>query len=157
MVFNSNIFKKSKCFTYGYHLSTSMSKGSVHVFFKREHQAWNECNPSALCNVQVEIKQTAVHTWGGWTSQVVKHWRIHLPSRRRGFDPWVRKIPWRRKWQPTPVFLPGKSHGQRSLAGYSPCGRQRVRHTTWWLDNNDNIQAWGSKIQNPGSCIMTQS
>ena len=40
--------------------------------------------------------------------------------KRRGFDPWVRKIPWRRKWQPTPVFLTGKSHGQRSLAGYSP-------------------------------------
>ena len=40
--------------------------------------------------------------------------------RRHGFDPWVRKIPWRRKWQLTPVFLPGKSHGQRSLAGYSP-------------------------------------
>ena len=36
------------------------------------------------------------------------------------FDPWVRKIPWRRKWQPTPVFLPGKFHGQRSLAGYGP-------------------------------------
>ena len=36
------------------------------------------------------------------------------------FDPWVGKIPWRRKWQPTPVFLPGKSHGERSLAGYSP-------------------------------------
>ena len=36
------------------------------------------------------------------------------------FDPWVRKISWRRKWQPTPVFLPGESHGQRSLAGYSP-------------------------------------
>ena len=39
--------------------------------------------------------------------------------RRRGFDPWVRKIPWRRKRQPTPVFLPEKSHGKRSLAGYS--------------------------------------
>ena len=39
-----------------------------------------------------------------------------------GFDPWVRKIPWRRRWQPTPVFLPGKSHGQRSLVGYSPWG-----------------------------------
>ena len=39
--------------------------------------------------------------------------------RRYGFNPWVRKIPWRRKWQPTPVFLPGESHGQRSLAGYS--------------------------------------
>ena len=37
-----------------------------------------------------------------------------------GFNPWVLKIPWRRKWQPTPVFLPGKSHGQRSLVGYSP-------------------------------------
>jgi len=35
------------------------------------------------------------------------------------FDPWVRKIPWRRKWQLTPIFLPEKSHGQRSLAGYS--------------------------------------
>ena len=35
---------------------------------------------------------------------------------------WIRKIPWRRKWQPTPLFLPGKSHGQRSLVGYSPYG-----------------------------------
>ena len=42
------------------------------------------------------------------------------PCRRHRFDPWVEKIPWRRKQQPTPVFLPGKSHGQRSLAGYSP-------------------------------------
>ena len=40
--------------------------------------------------------------------------------RRHSFDPWVRKIPWRRKWQPTPVSLPGKSHGHRSLAVYSP-------------------------------------
>ena len=39
---------------------------------------------------------------------------------RCGFDPWVGKISWSRKWQPTPVFLPGKSHGQRSLASYSP-------------------------------------
>ena len=38
------------------------------------------------------------------------------------FDPWVGKIAWKRKWQPTPVFLPGKFHGQRSLAGYSPWG-----------------------------------
>ena len=39
-----------------------------------------------------------------------------------GFDPWVRKIPWRKEWQPTPVFLPRKSHGQRNLAGFSPWG-----------------------------------
>ena len=38
------------------------------------------------------------------------------------FDPWVGKIPWRRAWQPTPVFLTGKFHGQRSLVGYSPWG-----------------------------------
>ena len=37
--------------------------------------------------------------------------------RRLKFDPWVKKIPWRRKWQPTPVFLPGKPHGQGNLAG----------------------------------------
>ena len=40
--------------------------------------------------------------------------------RRRVSDPWVGKIPWSRKWQPTSVFLPGESHGQRCLAGYSP-------------------------------------
>ena len=42
------------------------------------------------------------------------------------FDPWVRKIPGRKIWQPSPVFLPGKSHGQRSLASYSPRGCERV-------------------------------
>jgi len=41
----------------------------------------------------------------------------------------VRKIPWRRKWQPTPVFLPGKSHGQRSLVGYSPQGCKELDMT----------------------------
>ena len=40
--------------------------------------------------------------------------------KRHGFNPLVRKIPWRRKWQPIPVFLPRESHGQRSLAGYGP-------------------------------------
>ena len=50
-------------------------------------------------------------------SQMVKSL---LQCRRPGINPWVRKIPWSRKWQPTPVFLPGESHGQRSLAGYRP-------------------------------------
>ena len=40
--------------------------------------------------------------------------------KRHKFNPWVRKVPWRRAWQPTPVFLPGESHGQRSLVDYSP-------------------------------------
>ena len=46
--------------------------------------------------------------------------------RRPVFDPWVRKIPWRREWQPTPVFLPGEFHGQRSQAGYSPWGCNKL-------------------------------
>ena len=48
---------------------------------------------------------------------------------RHGFDPWVRKIPWRRKWQPTPVFLPGEYRGLRSLVGYSPQGRKELDTT----------------------------
>ena len=60
-------------------------------------------------------------------SQVAQWERICLQIlsvERRGFDSSVRKIPWRRKWQPTPVFLPGKAHEQKSLVGYSPWGRK---------------------------------
>ena len=49
-------------------------------------------------------------------------------SKKCGFDPWVRKIPWRRKWQPTPVFLPEESHGQRSLVR-SPWGCKELDMT----------------------------
>ena len=41
-------------------------------------------------------------------------------AEKYGLDPWVGKIPWRRKWQPTPLFLPEEAHGQRSLVGYGP-------------------------------------
>ena len=51
----------------------------------------------------------------------------HIP----GFDPWVGKIPWRRKWQPTPVLLPGESHGGRSMVGYSPWGHKESDTTEW--------------------------
>ena len=51
--------------------------------------------------------------------------------KRRGFDPWDGKIPWRRAWQPAPVFLPGESHGQRSLVGYSPWGCKESDTTEW--------------------------
>ena len=47
----------------------------------------------------------------------------------KGSIPGSGKIPWRRKWQPTPVFLPGKSHGQRSLEGHSPWGRKELDMT----------------------------
>ena len=57
--------------------------------------------------------------------------RICLQCRRPGFDPWVRKIPWRRKWQNTPAFLPGKSHGQRNLEDYSPWGCKESDIIEW--------------------------
>ena len=52
--------------------------------------------------------------------------------RRHGFDPWVKKIPWRRKWQPILVFLPGKSHRQRSLADYSPWDHKESTQLSDW-------------------------
>ena len=53
---------------------------------------------------------------------VVKNPPASAGGRRHRFCPWVGKLPCRRKWQPAPVFLPGKSHGQRSLEGYGPWG-----------------------------------
>ena len=67
------------------------------------------------------------------TSLCLPNVSIRLPSsasgkrrrhKRHSFDIWVRKVPWRRAWQPTPVFLPGEYHGWRSLAGYCPWGSQ---------------------------------
>ena len=51
--------------------------------------------------------------------------------RRWRLSPWVGKVSWRRVWQPTPAFLPGKSHGQRSLVGYSPWGFEEWDMTEW--------------------------
>ena len=61
-------------------------------------------------------------------AQLVKN---HLQCRRPRFQPWVRKITWRRKWQPTPVLLPGKSHGRRSLICYNPWARKESDTTEW--------------------------
>ena len=74
----------------------------------------------------------------------LRWWRICLQWRRPGFDSWVGKTPWRREWQPTPVFFPGKSHGQRSLEGYSPWGH-RVGHD--WAHRCTHI---GSSSANEG-------
>ena len=59
--------------------------------------------------------------WASLVAQMVKN----LPAMQE-FNAWVGKIPWRRKWQPTPVFWLGKSYGQRSLVGYSPWGHNLV-------------------------------
>ena len=62
-------------------------------------------------------------------AQTVKH--VRLQCGRPGFNPWVETISWRRKWQPTPVFLPGKSHGWRNLVGCSPWGCKESDTTEW--------------------------
>ena len=65
------------------------------------------------------------------SSQTAQRWKIRLEYRRTGFDPWVQKISWRREWQPTPAFLPGEFHGQRSLEGYSLWGHKESSSTEW--------------------------
>ena len=87
----------------------------------------------------IEIKALSWWLSGSviWTcfSLVAQIVEICLQCRRPGFDPWLRKIPWRREWQPIPVFLSGKSHGYRSLAGYSPWGHEDL-DMTQGLNNN---------------------
>ena len=64
--------------------------------------------------------------WAALVTQTVKN----LPAiQETGFYPWVGKIPWRREWLPTPVFLPEKFHGQRSLAGHRPWGYKEMDTT----------------------------
>ena len=75
--------------------------------------------------------------------------------KRRRFNPWVGKIPWSSKWQPAPVFLPWKFHGQRSLAVYSPWGHKEL-DTTVWLSTHACVvwgtvpgQPWESEVSCP--------
>ena len=75
------------------------------------------------------VKIVVSNILGGFPGRpVVKEFAFQF--RRCGLDPWARKIPWKREWQPTPVFLPGKSHGQRNMSGYSPWGHKRVGHNS---------------------------
>ena len=74
---------------------------------------------------------------------------ICLQGGRPGFNPWVGKIPWRRKWQPTPVFLPGESHGRRSLVGYSPWVRKESDTTEWLPFSLSTWSTFGHGICNP--------
>ena len=79
--------------------------------------------------------------------------RIHLPmqeTQERQVHPWVGKIPWRRAWQPTPGFLLGKSHGQRSLAGYGPWGCKES-------DLTESAEHTWDNIKHSDICILSKS
>ena len=85
----------------------------------------NTCH-YALCNYE-KLLETLKYLIEEWINK-----SIPIPIRRR-FHPWVRKIPWKRAWQPSSVFLPGESHGSRSLVGYNPQGHKELDMTevTW--------------------------
>ena len=73
---------------------------------------------------------------------VIRNLPVNAGDMKPGFDAWVGKIPWRRVWQPTPLFLPGESHGHRSLAGYSPWGHKESDMTWWLKKNKKNISSF---------------
>ena len=76
-----------------------------------------------------------------WPSgkELARQWKR---CRRRGFDPCAKKIPWRRDWKSIPVFLPGESHGQRNLAGYSPWGHKQSDMTEWLSTHGRTFLIW---------------
>ena len=85
-------------------------------------------------------------------------WRRH---KRHSFDSWIGKIPWRRAWQPTPVFSPGESHGQRNLAGYSPWGHKELekteatQHAQWIHQRNyTTCSTLGQVLQSTEKCFV---
>ena len=72
-----------------------------------------------ILNVQFKLNYLYITTWASLVASGKEPACYFRRHKRHEFSPWVRKILWRRKWQPTPVFFPGESHGQRSLKGYS--------------------------------------
>ena len=89
-----------------------------------------------LQNIQPTVSKYVLPRWLSGKESTCQCRRC----KRCRFDPWIGKIPWRRKWQPTPVLLPGKSHGRRSLAGYSPRGSKSVGHDLATEQHNNRIQ-----------------
>ena len=91
-----------------------MCGGSSNIFYNKEIQQWSDYSFSEISN------RYAKHGLPWWLS--IK--RIRLQWRRCGFYSWIEKIPWRRKWQPTPGFFTGKSYAERSLECYSSWDRR---------------------------------
>ena len=117
------------------------------VFIRREDQ---------------DIDMTMVQEGGFPGGTVGKESTCQCRRRKRcKFDPWVGKIPWKRKWQPTPVLLPGKSHGQRNLVGDSPQGPKesdvtKHTHTHDHREDHDGRHREETAIQKPkGEAVDT--
>ena len=105
--------------------STLVASCNRHVFTVSMGQESRHNLPGSgtLTNLQSEESILA--------SLMAQRKELSCQCRRCRFDPWVRKILWRRKWQPAPVFLPGKSHGQRNMVGHRPQESQRGVAKSW--------------------------
>ena len=109
---------------------------------------------SLACCSPCGRKESDMTEWMNWLAfwgdsqvvLVVKNPPVNAGDMRCGFDPWVRKMPWRRKWQPTPVFLSAESHGERSLVGYSPWDHKELDTTEW-------LAFWDGPHSAYGMCI----
>ena len=86
-------------------------------FFSNISEAPSLIQKQMGISAHIWIMSFSTHLWASQVTLCRNHKRL-------GFNPWVGKIPWRRAWQSAPVFLPGESHGQMSLAGYSSWGRK---------------------------------
>ena len=117
-------YQKREKLNFAVHLETHVSLCSLSIKWKNEI--------ATLVYTVYKIKFQTLHFLffsADWFEQY-----------RPRFDPWMGKIPWRRKWHPTPVFLPWKFHGQRSLVGYSP-GDCKERDVTEWARTHKAIFA----------------
>ena len=116
------------------------------IFFS---QLWLKC--------KLEFRNFWTRIWAFPVTQcrICLQCRSH---RRHGLDPRIGKIPWRRKWQPTPVSLPGESHGQRSLMGYSPQGHKESDTTEATLHTHTGPDtSWAlpkAKLKHPQSWYL---
>ena len=132
--FSLGLLATSQCFSTLPHVLLAHSgKSSSRGHFWLEGWGETDCGASfAACCAQ-DLQWEAEASWnvvssvlqGELSGQVSRALLGYsedkdLPAMQETRDPWVRKIPWRREWLPTPVFLPGESHGQRSLEGHSP-------------------------------------
>ena len=110
--FNSDPFPSHLFFKYNYW------NNSVHIF---DMLAVSTCIYLKVNTISNSIYYTCYFKQGFQDGSVGKRICLQCTTPRRcGFEPWVGKIPWRRAWQPNPVFFPGKSNGQKSLMGYTP-------------------------------------
>ena len=84
----------------------------------------------------------------------LRWYRICLQCGKPGFNPWVGKIPWRRAWQPTPVFLPGESPWTQESSGLQSMGSQRVKHD-WATKHNDKMTRLKFSLKpSPNQCLI---